>query len=116
MTPEMAIHRLPDVGLGSVYRILSELCAARLLVRCTVCLGRQAYAVAGALPRIVLHCLQCGQTQGVDASDIVAAFERIAVRDGYLFDRAVLGTSTCAHCAAQAPGAPRTPSTRAPLP
>lgn len=116
MTPDMAIHRLPDVGLGSIYRILSELHVAGLLVRFTVCLGRQAYAITGSVQRIVLHCLQCGQTQGVDASDIVIQFERIAAREGYLFDRAVLGTSTCARCAAQALDAPRTPPTSALLP
>lgn len=88
-----------DIGLATVYRVLTQFEQAGLLVRRNFESGKALYELNEGEPHDHLLCLSCGQVEEFTDSQIFERQSEIAEKYGYvLHERAMSLYGLCAEC------------------
>ncbi|TDR32316.1 ferric iron uptake transcriptional regulator [Hydromonas duriensis] len=88
-----------DIGLATVYRVLTQFEQAGLLVRRNFESGKALYELNEGEPHDHLLCLNCGKVEEFSDAQIEARQHEIAEQYGYvLHERAMSLYGVCADC------------------
>lgn len=88
-----------DIGLATVYRVLTQFEQAGILVRRNFESGKALYELNEGEPHDHLLCLSCGKVEEFSDAQIEARQHEIAEQHGYvLHERAMSLYGVCAEC------------------
>ena len=88
-----------DIGLATVYRVLTQFEQAGILVRRNFESGKALYELNEGEPHDHLLCLSCGKVEEFSDAQIEARQHEIAEQYGYvLHERAMSLYGMCAEC------------------
>ena len=88
-----------DIGLATVYRVLTQFEQAGILVRRNFESGKALYELNEGEPHDHLLCLSCGKVEEFSDAQIEARQHEIAEQHGYvLHERAMSLYGMCAEC------------------
>lgn len=93
------INENSDIGLATVYRVLTQFENAGILVRHHFEEGRATYELQGGRHHDHIVCVRCGKVEEFVDPDIEKAQRQIAARHGYeMTDHSLVLYGLCAEC------------------
>lgn len=96
---KLLLEENSDIGLATVYRVLTQFEQAGILVRHHFEEGRATYELQGGTHHDHIVCVSCGKVEEFVDSAIEAAQRQVAERCGYeLTDHSLVLYGICSEC------------------